>query len=239
MDTLRYAAALVVWTAVPPTLLYWYLIHPLTGHWQTVGRTRTLMVVLPLCLLLLGVMLRWSGPVAPTDLGTSYPAFYSGLILFAGAVFADRRIRRDLGARTVAGPTELLPGAHPGPRVGAGTTGEGAVQDREAGQGDGAAGQPGTAGREDAAEPVMILVQEGAYGRVRHPRYAAVTVGTLGLALVAHHAAAYAVVAGMVPLVLALARLEEAHLVRRFGEEYLAYRARVPAFIPRLHGKGR
>lgn len=213
MDTLRYAAALVVWTAVPPALLYWYLIHPLTGYWQAVGRTRTLMVVLPLCLLLLGVMLRWSGPVARSDLGTSYAAFYSGLILFAGAVFADRKIRRDLGERSMAGPTELIPGAHPGP--------------------------PGAEPREERAEgteaPLTVLVREGVYGRVRHPRYAAVTAGTLGLALIAHHAAAYWVVALMVPLILVLARLEEARLVEQFGEAYARYRTRVPAFVPRLH----
>lgn len=203
MDTLRYAAALVVWTAVPPALLYWYLIHPLAGQWQTVGRTRTLMVVLPLCLLLLGVMLRWSAPVAGSDLGTSYAAFYSGLILFAGAVFADRRIRRDLGDRTVAGATELIPGAYPGaPATGSDAT---------------------------------ILVTDGVYGRVRHPRYAAVTVGTFGLALISNHAAAYGVVVLMVPLVLILARLEEALLTARFGEAYRSYRDRVPAFVPRLH----
>ena len=205
MDTLRYAAALVVWTAVPTALLYWYLIHPLAGQWRAVGRTRTLMVVYPLCLLMLGVMLRWSGPVAGTDLGQNYAAFYSGLILFAGAVFADRKIRRDLGDRTVAGTTELLPGARPAP------------------------GQ-------ESDPPSTVLVSDGAYGQVRHPRYAAVTVGTLGLALVSHHAAAYGVVLVMVPLIVALARLEEARLLQRFGPEYEHYRERTPAFVPRIHG---
>lgn len=219
MDTLRYAAALVVWTAVPPALLYWYLIHLHTGYWQTVGRTRTLMVVLPLCLLVLGAMLRWSGPVAGTDLGTSYAAFYSGLILFAGAVFADRKIRRDLEPRTVAGPTELIPGAGPG------------SEEEEDG-----VRAPVNPAPPHADAPETVLVQAGVYGRVRHPRYAAVTVGTLGLALISHHGAAYWVVAAMVPLIMTLARLEEARLVERFGQEYLDYRARVPAFVPRPGG---
>lgn len=232
MDTLRYAAALVVWTAVPPALLYWYLIHPFTGYWQTVGRTRTLMVVLPLCLLLLGAMLRWSGPVAGSDLGTNYAAFYSGLILFAGAVFADRKIRRDLGSRTVAGPTELIPGAWPGVEATGGEEPAGTEGDA----GEETVASPAAPEPDGDAAPVTVLVQEGVYGRVRHPRYAAVTVGTLGLALISHHGAAYWVVAAMVPLIVTLARLEEAGLVRQFGEAYLAYRARVPAFVPRPGG---
>lgn len=216
MDTIRYAAALVVWTAVPPALLYWYLIHPLAGYWQTVGRTRALLVVLPLCLLLLGIMLRWSGPVAGSDLGRNYAAFYSGLILFTGAVLADRRIRRDLGSRSLAGSTELLPGARPAPPA------------AEAGDAD------ADTSREVRPPVVTVLVTDGVYGLVRHPRYAAVTVGTLGLALVAHHAAAYAIVLVMVPLILVLARLEEAQLLERFGDEYRRYREAVSAFIPPL-----
>jgi protein-S-isoprenylcysteine O-methyltransferase Ste14 len=76
------------------------------------------------------------------------------------------------------------------------------------------------------------LVTTGIRGRIRHPVYLghffemlAWSVGT-GLA-VCWALTAFAVVTGVVMI-----RMEEAELEKRFGEEYVAYRNRVPAILP-------
>lgn len=195
MDTIRYVLAVVVWATVPPAFLYWYLIHPFASYWRTVGPARTYMVVLPFTLLLMGMLLRWRGPVAGTDLGENWALFYSGIVLWGAAILLERRIRKQLDFKTLAGVPELR--------------------------------APDTEG------PPQRFLEDGVYGVVRHPRYAAVFLGTLGWSLMSNYGAAYAVVVALVPGILALVWLEEKELEERFGDAYRAYRARVPAFIPR------
>ena len=78
------------------------------------------------------------------------------------------------------------------------------------------------------------LVTTGIRRRVRHPVYLghlcemlAWSVGT-GL-VVCYALTALAVITGAVMI-----RMEDAELERRFGEEYLEYRRRVPALLPKL-----
>jgi protein-S-isoprenylcysteine O-methyltransferase Ste14 len=85
-----------------------------------------------------------------------------------------------------------------------------------------------------AGEAEQRLVTSGIRARVRHPVYLAHlcemlawSVGT-GL-VVCYGLTAFAVVTGV-----GMIRAEDAELERRFGEEYRAYRERVPAVIPRV-----
>jgi protein-S-isoprenylcysteine O-methyltransferase Ste14 len=77
------------------------------------------------------------------------------------------------------------------------------------------------------------LLQEGIYGRIRHPRYVSVIIGTAGFAMVVNHVGAYLVVLGSIPALLLVVFFEERELVSRFGSAYQDYRARVPAFFPK------
>lgn len=78
-----------------------------------------------------------------------------------------------------------------------------------------------------------VLLQEGVYGRVRHPRYVAVVFATLGFGLAANHVGTYVLFVLMIPFLLLITLLEERELAHRFGEAYTAYCARVPRFVPR------
>jgi protein-S-isoprenylcysteine O-methyltransferase Ste14 len=78
------------------------------------------------------------------------------------------------------------------------------------------------------------LVTSGIRARVRHPVYLAhlceMLAWSLGTGLVVCWAlTAFAMVTGAVMI-----RLEDAELEKRFGEEYAAYRSRVPAVLPRV-----
>jgi len=77
------------------------------------------------------------------------------------------------------------------------------------------------------------LLTEGVYARVRHPRYVAVLLGLISVALFSNYLALYVLVpVGTAGLYL-IVRLEERELVERFGDEYETYRERVPMFVPR------
>lgn len=217
MDTVRYFLAVVIWATLPPAFLYWYLIHPFAGYWRSVGPTRTYLVVGPICLLALGALLRWRGPVAGTDLGENWALFYTGLMLWSVSIFLERRIRKQLDFKTLAGVPELRPATH------AGASGpERDVPDTP---------ESGDVPHADAAPRIL---DTGMYGRMRHPRYVSVFVGTLGWSLMANYLATYLVTLSLIPMILVLVWMEERELVERFGDAYRAYQARVPALIPRL-----
>ncbi len=77
------------------------------------------------------------------------------------------------------------------------------------------------------------LLQEGIYGRVRHPRYLEFMIGGSGWALIINHLGVYLLVALALVLIPVIVRVEERELRTRFGAAYDAYCARVPRFIPR------
>ncbi len=79
------------------------------------------------------------------------------------------------------------------------------------------------------------IVDSNIYSVVRHPVYAAVLRLIIGLGLLNGNANALAFVL-LAPLGLFgwIRLVEEKELIERFGQSYLDYRARVPAFWPRL-----
>jgi protein-S-isoprenylcysteine O-methyltransferase Ste14 len=78
------------------------------------------------------------------------------------------------------------------------------------------------------------MKRDGFYGRVRHPRYAAMISSTVGACLMAARPAMWCGAAVWSAVVLLMIRTEEQELVARFGEAYEEYRRRVPALIPKL-----
>jgi protein-S-isoprenylcysteine O-methyltransferase Ste14 len=76
------------------------------------------------------------------------------------------------------------------------------------------------------------LATAGLYARVRHPRYAAMMAGMLGVCLMAGALLLWAASAVWWLLALLSIHLEERELISRFGEAYRDYRQRVPAFLP-------
>ncbi len=78
------------------------------------------------------------------------------------------------------------------------------------------------------------LVTDGLYRFVRHPQYTGLFIGLFGEGVV-HWPTLFSV--AVLPLIVfayfLLARSEEKKVIAQFGDEYRAYRQRVPMFIPR------
>jgi len=84
------------------------------------------------------------------------------------------------------------------------------------------------------------LATDGLYGLVRHPQYTGLFIGLFGESVV-HWPTLFSV--AMFPIIVLayvlLARYEERKMTERFGARYLAYRQRVPMFLPRPGQWGR
>jgi protein-S-isoprenylcysteine O-methyltransferase Ste14 len=79
-----------------------------------------------------------------------------------------------------------------------------------------------------------VLVTDGIYARLRHPRYVQLLIALVGYALIANHLASYIVVALWLPAIQVIVALEEKELLEHFGERYADYCRRVPRFIPKI-----
>jgi len=78
------------------------------------------------------------------------------------------------------------------------------------------------------------LATDGLYALVRHPQYTGLLLGLFGEGVV-HWPTIFSVILFVV-IALAyglLARNEDKRMLERFGDEYHAYRDRVPMFVPR------
>ena len=75
------------------------------------------------------------------------------------------------------------------------------------------------------------LVMSGPFRISRHPQNAGWAMLLLGLAVASRSVVALALVAVFALFAGRFARLEERHLVRRFGTTYASYRERTPVFL--------
>ncbi|MCK4873090.1 MAG: isoprenylcysteine carboxylmethyltransferase family protein [Phycisphaerales bacterium] len=83
-----------------------------------------------------------------------------------------------------------------------------------------------------------VLMTEGIYGQIRHPRYVEVLLATLAYAFFANYLATYVLTALCVPVLHLVVILEERELRDRFGEAYREYERRVPRYMPRFGRRG-
>lgn len=77
------------------------------------------------------------------------------------------------------------------------------------------------------------LATDRLYGVVRHPQYTGIFLAIFGQLIHWPTIPTLVLFPAIVWAYARLARREEAQMVERFGDEYLAYRARVPMFFPR------
>jgi len=82
--------------------------------------------------------------------------------------------------------------------------------------------------------PERVLLTEGVYSRIRHPRYVETVLWIIGYALFANYLAVYLAFFLMLPLMHAIVLLEEKKLKARFGLVYEEYRRQVPRYIPKM-----
>lgn len=80
------------------------------------------------------------------------------------------------------------------------------------------------------------LATSGIRSKIRHPIYLGHLFSMLGWSIGTGLAVCYALTAFAIVTGAIMIRMEDRELEQRFGEEYRAYRQRVPAVFPRLDG---
>jgi protein-S-isoprenylcysteine O-methyltransferase Ste14 len=88
------------------------------------------------------------------------------------------------------------------------------------------------AGSRGAARPPVRLVTDGPYGLTRNPMYLGHLTFVVGLAAATRSPLAVLLGARQLARFRERVRVDEERLERIFGEEYRAYRARVPRWLP-------
>lgn len=78
------------------------------------------------------------------------------------------------------------------------------------------------------------LVTSGLHSRVRHPVYAAHLLMMCGWTVAGGTLASYLLLAWALVAGAVMIRLEDTELERRFGDDFRAYKQRVPAIVPGL-----
>jgi len=84
------------------------------------------------------------------------------------------------------------------------------------------------------AQRSRMLATDGIYARIRHPQYDGFILVMLGFLFQWPTILTLAMFPVLVFMYVRLARSEEREALATFGEDYRAYMARVPGFIPRL-----
>jgi protein-S-isoprenylcysteine O-methyltransferase Ste14 len=78
------------------------------------------------------------------------------------------------------------------------------------------------------------MVTSGMYARMRHPQYTGIFIITLGFMIQWPTLATLILWPFVIWMYVRLARREEAQMLAKFPDEYRAYMARTPMFIPRM-----
>lgn len=82
------------------------------------------------------------------------------------------------------------------------------------------------------------LATTGLYARMRHPQYVAFILVMFGFLLQWPTLLTLIMFPVLVVVYTRLAKREEAQVLQEFGDEYRHYRAKTPAFVPRLRDQG-
>ena len=81
------------------------------------------------------------------------------------------------------------------------------------------------------------LIVEGIHKKIRHPLYAGTILIFLGFVFFVPKLSTLVVVATSIAYVFIGIQLEESKLIKKFGDQYIRYKEKVPMIIPRLFGK--
>ena len=111
MDRVAYWLAVVIMTALPPALLYWYLIHPLAAFWRRHGARVAFVVVGAICLSCLLLLWQVRDLLLGPHLGFRWWLVIPGGCLYAVALWLEVRCRVHLKRSILVGVPELTEGA--------------------------------------------------------------------------------------------------------------------------------
>ena len=192
MEKVRYVLALIIAVALPPTILFWLLIHPFIHFWRKRGPFAAYFCALSIMAAGATFLVSIREKFMAVEYGTNPLLMALAVVVMGLAIWLRVLLQRHFSTRQLVGLPELAPGRY-----------------------------------------ASVLVTEGIYGRIRHPRYVELLMAFSAYALFCNYLAAYVAAALWIPGMYVIVLLEEKELRERFGAAYDEYCRRVPRFIPR------
>ncbi len=112
VDKVRFYLALLLLAVVPPSVLYWFSIHPFIRFWRRVGIRLTLVINYAAMIALIVPVLLFGRPLLSVDFGTNPVLIGFGILLLVVAAALRRSFSRHLRRRILLGVPELAPDKH-------------------------------------------------------------------------------------------------------------------------------
>jgi protein-S-isoprenylcysteine O-methyltransferase Ste14 len=109
LDLIRYGLGALMALALPPAIVYWFIVHPFIGFWRRVGARGTLWVLAVFYLGSMAALFPLRHVLLGRDLGTSVVNLIVAAPLLVVSGIISRQRRRHLTMRTLAGVPELAP----------------------------------------------------------------------------------------------------------------------------------
>lgn len=107
MGSLRYAIALFVMVAFPPSLAFWLVVHPFAPSWRRLGPRLSLAILYTVFVGAMVGLYLLRGRLLGGDLGANPIAICFGAVLFVASLAVFRGVRKELPVATQMGVPEL------------------------------------------------------------------------------------------------------------------------------------
>ena len=107
MDTIRYYLALAILAMVPPSILFWFSIHPFIAFWRRLGTPFTLAIHYAALILVAALILLFGRPLLSVEFGNSPIAIGLAILFLVVAGLLRRSFSKQLRLSILLGVPEL------------------------------------------------------------------------------------------------------------------------------------
>ena len=114
MDAAAYWVALITVIAVPPLLLFWFIVHPFTRWWRALGPAKAYLILFGMVGLLMLLIFRFREPLLHVRFGVSGPLTALAIVLFATSMAIGVLRTRHLTPAVLFGLPQLSRRRYPG-----------------------------------------------------------------------------------------------------------------------------
>lgn len=114
MDTARYIAGCLIMISLPPSMAWWFVIHPFVHVWRRVGAELTLIVGITLMFVSMIPLFWVRDALLMSDLGTNWTMVAVAGVLVVGASWIGLKRKKFLTMRILMGVPELEQGGKGG-----------------------------------------------------------------------------------------------------------------------------
>jgi len=109
IDRARYIFGILHLIVLPPSLLFWLIIHPGVHWWRRLGPIRTYLIVASVSLAFGALLFQFRGPLLGADFGTNWTLIVIAPVLYGVVIWLESQYWRHLSISILVGIPELSP----------------------------------------------------------------------------------------------------------------------------------